>query len=238
MSAPPISAAVLSARREAGAGLRLVTLTPPLAITQAYRAPGQYIEVRAGPKSGYFALAGEVGAPVWEVLVRNNGDASDALTTAPVGTSFEIAGPLGRGFPIERAHDRPLVVAVAGSALAVSRPILRRRCELGQADTTTVYVGAKTAQDVPLASEVAEWARAGARVVLCLSRPDSDDPTVLPEASRRAGWVQRAISQESSLYDGSARGPSLVFAAGPLEMLSELRELAARQGGLEVVTNV
>src|SRR5690606_4203030 len=39
VSAPPISAAVLSARREAGAGLRLVTLTPPLAITQAYRAP-------------------------------------------------------------------------------------------------------------------------------------------------------------------------------------------------------
>lgn len=245
MIAQPVSSAILSARRDAGAGLRLVTLTPPLDVAQAYRAPGQYIEVRSPNGSGYFALAGEVGAPTWEVLVRSNGDASDALTEAPEGTVFELAGPLGRGFPLERGHDRALVVAVAGSALAVARPVMGDRCALGLAPATTVYIGAKTARDVPLASEVASWARAGARVVLCLSRPDVDDAAILPEASRKPGWVQRVIAEEIASLGRSEREPVLAFAAGPFGMLDELRALAASHAHatdsappFEIVTNV
>lgn len=227
MSSPQTSSAVLSARRDAGAGLRLVTLSPAPEIARAYRAPGQYIDVRSPRGSGYFALAGELGAPAWEVLVRSNGDASDELVEAPLGTAFELSGPLGTGFPLERGHGRPLVVAVAGSALAVSRPILRHRCATGQAATTTVYIGAKTAQDVALASEVSAWARAGARVVLCLSRPEQDDPAALPEAQRRRGWVQRVIGEDiASLGVAAGEAPLLTFAAGPFGMLGDLRALA------------
>ena len=39
--------AVLTERRASGPGLSLVTLTPSLDHALAYRAPGQYIEVRA-----------------------------------------------------------------------------------------------------------------------------------------------------------------------------------------------
>ena len=231
--------AVLTERRDTGAGLSLVTLTPSLDHAMAYRAPGQYIEVRA-EANGYFVLAGEIGAPSWELLVRTNGGASDALTASPEGTVFDVVGPLGRGFPLERARGRHLVVAVAGSALAVTRPILRDRIARREGRSTSVYIGARTAKDVALPHDVAGWAHAGARVVLCLSRPELDERNVLPDARRAVGYVQNVLAQDvaSGLIEGG-----LVFAAGPAGMLDELRDLPARAASknaatLEVITNV
>jgi len=230
----------------------LVTLTPPAELAHAYRAPGQYIKVHA-ESGGYFVLASEVGAPSWELLVRNSGGAADALTRAPEGTVFDVTGPLGAGFPLERARDKPLVVAVVGSALAVARPILRERIAQDACASTSIYIGARSARDVPLPGEVAGWGRAGARLVLCLSRPDLDDPSVLGEAARSAGWVQHVLAAEVA---AGRITHGLVFAAGPAGMLEEIRTLptrrpaASKEDGravegeagaadvLEVVTNV
>jgi NAD(P)H-flavin reductase len=236
----PTFPAVLTDRRDSGAGLALVTLTPALDRAQTYRAPGQYIEVRASA-NGYFVLAGEVGAPSWELLVRANGGASDALTGSPEGTVFDVAGPLGTGFPLARAHGRPLVVAVAGSALAVTRPILRDRVARREGPLTSVYIGARTVHDVALAREVAGWVHAGARVVLCLSRSEVDDrdSRILTEARRASGYVQNVLVTD--VVEGVV-SEGLVFAAGPAGMLEELRELerspSARAAKLEVITNV
>ncbi|MBX3258921.1 MAG: hypothetical protein KIS78_16570 [Labilithrix sp.] len=230
----PSFPAVLTARRDSGAGLHLVTLTPALVHAQAYRAPGQYIEVRA-QANGYFVLAGEIGAPSWELLVRTNGGASDALTGAPEGTVFDVVGPLGAGFPLERAAGRPLVVAVAGSALAVTRPILRDRIARREGPSTSVYIGARTAREVALAEEVAGWVNAGVRVVLCLSRPEIDDPRILDAASRANGYVQAVLVRD--VRDGVV-SDGLVFGAGPAGMLDELRSLPSAARALEVVTNV
>jgi NAD(P)H-flavin reductase len=245
-AAPGRAQAVLTARRDAGGGVSLITLTPPPELARAYRAPGQYIKVHA-ESGGYFVLASEIGAPSWQLLVKNSGGAADALTRAPEGTTFEVTGPLGTGFPLERARDKPLVVAVAGSALAAARPILRERIAQRACASTSLYIGARSARDVPLVGEVAGWGRAGARLVLCLSRPDTDDPALLAEAVRRSGWVQHVLAEE--LAAGRITH-GLVFAAGPAGMLEEIRTLPSRrpergaehgQGeadALEVVTNV
>jgi NAD(P)H-flavin reductase len=230
-SEPPDGTVVLTARRDAGAGLQLLTLTPPPALARAYRAPGQFIKVHAdsvGAESpGYFVFAGEVGAPSWELLVRNSGGAADLLSTAPEGTTLPISGPLGTGYPLDRAQGKNLVVAVVGSALAVARPILRERIARRECARTHLYIGARSGADVPLAGEVVGWARAGARLVLCLSRPDTDDPRVLPGIPRRRGWVQQVVAED--LRDGLFAN-ALLFAAGPQGMLEETRALA-RGGG-------
>ncbi|HVJ91745.1 MAG TPA: hypothetical protein VM580_18215 [Labilithrix sp.] len=226
--------AILTARRDAGADLTLVTLTPSGDHAHAYRAPGQYIQVRAA-ENGYFVLAGEIGAPSWELLVRMNGGASDALLRSPEGTAFEVAGPLGSGFPLERACGRHLIVAVAGSALAVTRPILRDRVARREGASTTVYVGARSPNEVALATEVAGWVDAGARVVLCLSRPQGGDGGALKNVACRRGYVQRIMSEDIA---SGAVTSGLVFAAGPGGMLEELKGLATTAGSLEVITNV
>jgi NAD(P)H-flavin reductase len=231
--------AVLTARRDAGGGVNLVTLTPPIERAPGYRAPGQYIQVHA-EGGGYFAFAGEVGAPSWELLVRNAGGASDALTNAPEGTTFDVSGPLGVGFPVERARGASLIVAVVGSALAVARPILRERIAERAFDATTLYLGVRTPKELPLASEVAGWGHAGIRLMLCLSRPDLDEPHLLAEAVRRHGYVQTVLAED--VVAGRVSG--LVFAAGPPDMLEQIRQLATRQASgensptLEVWTNV
>ena len=96
----------------------------------------------------------------------------------------------------------------------------------------TVYIGVRSAKEIPLADEVAGWAHAGVRLVLCRSRAAEDDLGLLPEAVRAEGYVQRVI--QADIASGRL-GSDLVFAAGPAEMLETLRGLATAT--LEVVTN-
>jgi NAD(P)H-flavin reductase len=235
--------AILTERRDSGAGLKLVTLTPARERAVEYRAPGQYIEVQTTTNgvlaNGYFVLASELGAPSWELLVRKNGGASDALTGCPEGTVFDIVGPLGVGFPLERARGRSLVVAVAGSALAVTRPILRDRIARREGTATSVYIGVRSVDDLALAPEVAGWVHAGVRVVLCLSKGELDNAAAPLTTTRRArGYVQNVLAND--VIEGVVAG--MVFAAGPSGMLAELRSLAegkaAGRDALEVITNV
>jgi NAD(P)H-flavin reductase len=165
-----------------------------------------------------------------------NGGASDALLAAPEGSEVRISGPLGMGFPLAEAHGRPLVVAVAGSALAVTRPILRERIARREGPSTSIYIGARSIHEVPLAHEVSAWMHAGARVVLCLSRGDERPPGAARElagARRASGYVQGVFAND--IAEGLV-SEARVFAAGPRSMLEELRALA-RPGAIDVHTN-
>lgn len=226
--------AVLSARRDAGGGLTLVSLDVDASLARAYAAPGQYVELRTPRGKGFFVLAGDLGVSPWELLVRNAGDAADAVVTAELGTSFDVKGPLGDGFPVDRSRDRHLVVAVVGSALAVARPLLRIRRDEGRARATHVYIGARSAAELPLAEEIEGWARSGAELVLCLSRGElGHDLERLVSARREAGYVQDVVARD---VEGGRIPRALVFAAGPEAMLAAMRDLPNRV--LEVVTNV
>lgn len=226
--------AVLAARRDAGGGLTLVGLDVDASIARGYAAPGQYIELRTERGNGFFVLAGSLGVSPFELLVRNAGDAADVLVNSAIGTALEVSAPLGDGFPADRATGRELVVAVVGSALAVARPLVTRRLDELAAPHTHVYVGARSAGDVPLIEEVEAWGAAGVEVVLCLSRAELEhERTRLPFARRAAGYVQDVVARD---VEGGRLSGALVFAAGPAAMLTAIRGLP--DGVLEVVTNV
>lgn len=231
-----MSSAVLSARADAGNGLLLVGLDVAPELARAYARPGQYIEVKTPRGNGYFVLAGLPSATRWELLVRNAGEAADALHVLPLGEALDVSSPLGLGFPIDEAEDRPLVVAVVGSALAVARPIMEVRLAADKASSTYLYLGVRAARDVPLMDEVDAWIRAGVHVVLCLSKAELDhDRAVLSRASRRPGYVQHVL--EKAFEDEEFRENALVVAAGSEAMLGELRGFGSERG-LDVVTNI
>jgi NAD(P)H-flavin reductase len=226
--------AVLAARRDAGGGLTFIGLDVDPSLARGYAAPGQYVELRTARGKGYFVLAGPLGRSPFELLVRNAGDAADVLVTSPLGTELEVTPPLGDGFPADRATGRQLVVAVVGSALAVARPLVARRIDERVADRTHVYIGARSALDVPLPEEVEAWGAAGVEVVLCLSRAELEhDRARLAFARRAAGYVQDAVAHDC---EGGHLAGALVFAAGPAGMLTAMRGLPGSV--LEVVTNV
>jgi NAD(P)H-flavin reductase len=225
----------VSARRAAGGPLWLATLEVTPGQAAAYVAAGQYVKVKTPAGNGYFALASEPGKSPFELLVRNNGDASAVLTTEPLPFEVELEGPLGAGFPFARAAGRQLIVAVVGSAIAVARPLLRSRIASGEGGRTHLFVGARAPSDVPLRDEVEAWSEQ-AHVTLCLSRAEvAHELDVLPRARRRAGYVQAALAALGS--------DAVVFAAGPAAMLSDIRALGAERGAdrhpapLDVFTN-
>lgn len=232
-----MATAVLSARRDAGGGLLLVSLDVAPELSRAYARPGQYVEVKVERGNGYFVLAGDVGRSPWELLVRNAGDAADALVTASFGAPIEISSPLGDGFPTA-PPERVLTVVVVGSAFAVARPVVRQRISAGAARRTHVYIGVRNVADVPLGDEIATWASAGVRVVLCLSRDaTAADAAAVALASlpRARGYVQQVV--DDALAGGRIPPDGLVVAAGPEAMLADMRALGGARG-VEVVTNV
>ena len=198
---------------------------------------------------GYFVLASEVGASPWELLVKNAGDAADALTTLPLGSTLEIVGParcrLLRASGWKRRH---VAIAVVGSALGVARPVLARRIRGSVAGSTHLFLGVRAPTDVPIAQEVEAWSAQGrARRALPLARrgpPPSGDRC---RAARRvAGYVQHALAR--ALEAGDVPHGTLVIAAGPDAMLADMRALGTGTSpsegavlagpSIEVLTNV
>ena len=239
--------AILSARHDAGGDLFLVSLDVGADVARAYTTPGQYVEVRTASGKGYFVLASEVGDAPWQLLVKNAGDAADALVTLPLGSALEVIGPLGAGFSTSRMESRHVVIAVVGSALGVARPVLGRRIRDGVATSTHLFLGVRAPTDVPILGEVERWAEQGVRVVLCLSRGELDHhPEVAKRVHRVAGYVQNALVR--ALQAGDVPHGTLVIAAGPDAMLAELRALgrgtSSSEGAvlaapsIEVLTNV
>jgi anaerobic sulfite reductase subunit B len=231
--------AVLSSRRDVGGGLLLVELAVEDALADAYVAPGQYIKVTLPGASGYFVLASQVGTSPWELLVKNAGDAADALIRLPLGSAITLDGPLGKGFPGSLAPSRGVVVAVVGSALGVARAVVEARIAAGAARATSVLVGVRAPTDLPIEAELAAWCAHGVDVVLCLSRGEiAHHVEVLPRARRAAGYVQRVLAR--AVEAGEIPVGVLVVVAGPSAMLSDMRALAdsTPAARLEISTNV
>jgi NAD(P)H-flavin reductase len=171
--------------------------------------------------------------------VKNAGDAADALTTLPLGSTLTLEGPLGKGFPGSLTSTRAVVVAVVCTALGVARAVVEARIAQGVARATSVLVGVRAPTDLPIEAELAAWCANGVDVVLCLSRAEvAHHLEVLPGARRASGYVQRALARAVEAAEIPAG--ALVVVAGPSAMLSDMRALAdaAPAARLEVTTNV
>ena len=231
--------AVLSSRRDVGGDLFLVRLDVGPDHAAAYVAPGQYVAVKAGAESGFYVLASEPGVAPFELLVRNAGSASTLFVDREVGGVVDVSLPLGRGFPRATTAGRPLVVAVVASALGVARAVAQARIAEGASQVTEVYVGVRAAVDVPFRANVEAWLDAGIRVVLCLSRTELEQHReILPRADRAPGYVQAVLGR--ALDEGRIASGTVVAAAGPEGMLTDLRASASAYGAasVELLTNI
>jgi CDP-4-dehydro-6-deoxyglucose reductase len=213
----------LVARGDAGGGLSLLTLELEPGVAATYVAPGQYVEVRAGGETGYFVLANEPGAPVWEMILRAGGGASDVLLAMATGGPVEVTRAIGAGFPMPQARGRHVLVALSGTGVAAARPLVRRRIADGDAARTRLLVGVRTRAELPLERDLEAWAAAGVRVLICLSQAEDglDDPPFV------RGYVQDVLRLRPE-----SRPPAgaHIFAVGVASMVDALRELAPGMG--------
>jgi NAD(P)H-flavin reductase/NAD-dependent dihydropyrimidine dehydrogenase PreA subunit len=144
-----------------------------------------------------------------ELTIRAVGPATKALTEVKPGEVVGIRGPLGMGWPLERAIGRDIVVVTGGIGLAPLRPlidsVLADRSKFG---TFRLYYGARTRRDMLYKDELAGWA-ASPEVDLQLI-VDRGDPDWLG----RVGVVTQLFDQAT--WEGSKAS---AFICGPEKMM-------------------
>ncbi|MDY7225817.1 NAD-binding oxidoreductase [Hyalangium rubrum] len=202
--------ATLVARSPAADGLTDLTLDvthTPLAGT--HQRPGQYLHVRLpGYEECLFAIASPPGnAGRWDLLVKEGAGLADALVRLPLGAPIEVSRPKGRGFPLELARGKTLLLFATGSGISPIRSVIESirldRQEYGQ---VTLYFGARTPAAFAYERDFVEWERAGVRVVPTVSQPGV------------SGWQGLTGYVQAHLADEPLAPGTLAFICGQQEM--------------------
>lgn len=144
----------------------VVSVTPETADTTTLRLETDDPRLLAGTP-GQFVM---VGVPAFaippisisryhpdglELTVRAAGAATSFLARLRPGATLALRGPLGRGWPMEDAYGRDVVIVAGGIGLAPLRPVmdavLRERHRFVD---IRVYIGARTPRDRLFAREI------------------------------------------------------------------------------------
>ncbi|MEI8257627.1 MAG: hypothetical protein WCJ30_18280 [Deltaproteobacteria bacterium] len=171
---------------------------------------GQYCLLRLDERNieGHFVLIDPPGEGPFRFLLRSGGAAADALRDAESGARVSVRGPLGKGFPIEKAHGRDVLLVSAGSGLAAIRPLLLALEPFG---TRRVWLfhGTRTLDHVPFSDDLRRAQDAGLQLTVAVSGKSE------AAVDRR---VQHAIRRA-----GPDLSNAVAFVSGMQPMIDELR---------------
>ncbi len=183
----------------------------------SYAHPGQYCQLRLGHEAsaGHFVLIDPPGSGPARFLLRSGGETADALRRVHAGTKIHVRGPLGHGFPVEKAHGRDVLLVSAGSGIAAIRPVLMALRPY-DARKIWLYHGTRTLEHVAFADELQRAQRDGLHLTI----------TVSGAGSRGLGdRVQHAI-----VRDRIDLSSAVAFVSGMTAMIDELRVELPRLG--------
>jgi 2-polyprenylphenol hydroxylase and related flavodoxin oxidoreductases len=144
-----------------------------------------------------------------DLTIRSVGPATAALTSLTSGAEVSLRGPLGRGWPIETAVGRDVVIVAGGIGLAPLRPlidaIVADRPRFG---AVRLYLGARTPRDRLFVAEMNALA----------GRPDLEVAEIVdragPEWLGRVGIVTQLF--DHAPWDGTR---ATAFMCGPERMM-------------------
>jgi NAD(P)H-flavin reductase len=222
-AAPLATARVLDAWDETRT-LRGVRGVLPPELAAAHDRPGQVVKLHTPAGDAYFALASAPSLDgTVELLLKRGGRVADAaIASAQPGGALDISAPFGKGFPVEEAHGRHVLLFAAGSGIAPMRAlvqhVLSRRVDF---DRVTLFYGQRHGADFAYRREHLAWERGGVRVVLCPSHEDEAWPGV-------RGRVQEVA--QTLGFGGSPPESSVAFVCGMTAMVDEVKATLARAG--------
>lgn len=177
-------------------------------IARKYERPGQVVVLRPnGTDQVYMALASSPGDETLELLV---GPAAVEKLQPKVGLEIALDPPMGKGFPLEMAEGKDVLLFAVGSALAPIRPVIEAlRKNRGDYGRVVLYVGASTEADFPYQKEYDAWKRDRIDIVRAISKP----------------WVQDLFAKDpGDLEDAVA------FVCGMKEMVEGVTNVLVKAG--------
>lgn len=221
----------LVSRAQAAAGQLRVALSVDPTTRAEHRAAGQFLELYPDTADhGYFALLNAPGeGELLELLVRTDapsgGEAAARLTAAALGDAIPLRGPLGAGFPLERAAGRGLRVVCTGTAIAPARAAV----VAFEGAVLSLDYGVRSDDHVALRSELDRFAARGIAVAIHRSTPGASGPVgPVAQDGLEARWDEGAAAREA------------VLVVGQPELAEDVRRRWVLRGGdpRHVLTNV
>jgi NAD(P)H-flavin reductase len=181
--------------------------------------PGQFVMVeQPGFPPLPISVSRVADGALW-LTIRAAGPATAAAIALRPGAQLGLRGPLGRGWPIERAVGRDVVIVAGGIGLAPVRPIidavLRDRDRFRH---LLLAYGARTPGDRLYTAEMATWADGGMVVNEIVDRAG-------PDWLGRVGIVTQLLDQR----DWRDR-PAAAFVVGPERMMQATVATLAERG--------
>ena len=205
----------------AAEGLVSVTLDVPKGVAGSHVSPGQYVKLAIeGVGEGFFAIASraEPNEHRFEVLLKLGTALTDAVAKLERGSALRTSAALGKGFPIDRAVGKDLVLVATGSGISPVRSVIEtvmaRREDFG---VVSLYFGVRTPGSFAYRRSFDEWRAAKIEVYPVVSRPQDSGWTGL------TGYVQSHL--------GGVHVPTAIaFLCGQKAMVTAVREALAGLG--------
>ena len=204
--------------------LHAVRLALPPTLAREHRRPGQIVKVGTDDGEAFYALA---SAPARsgeaDLLVKRGGPVGDRVIADAAGARrLRVTAPFGRGFPVEEAEGRDVLLFAAGAGIAPIRAVVQHLAAHRDGFARAVlFYGQRHGSEFAYAREREAWEAGGVEVVLCPSREDD-------------AWIGvRGRVQEvaRTLGFGGARPAEVVaFAAGMTAMVDDVRHTLAAAG--------
>lgn len=205
----------------AAEGLVHVVLEVPSEVAASHAIPGQYVKLSpASGGEGFFAIASGPGAASDRVslLIKLGGAVADAIAALPAGAAVRTTKAQGKGFPMDRAGGRDLVLVATGSGVSPVRSVIEaivaRRGDFGK---VSLYHGARTPDAFAYREEWDAWRAAGIDVFPVVSRPQDSGWTGL------TGYVQTHL-------DGVHLTTAIAFLCGQKAMVEAVKKALADKG--------
>ncbi len=155
------------------------------------------------------------------LTIRTEGATTRAITALRPGSQLGLRGPVGRGWPIEEAFGRDVVIVAGGIGLPPLRPlideILKSRGHFGR---VRLFYGARTPNDLLFTEELKAW---GARQDISVG--------VTVDRAQVGTWAG-AVGVVTQLFDREPMDGShtTAFICGPQTMMSATANSLAGRG--------
>jgi NAD(P)H-flavin reductase/NAD-dependent dihydropyrimidine dehydrogenase PreA subunit len=143
-----------------------------------------------------------------ELSIRAAGPATTTLTELALGSTIGLRGPLGRGWPMEAAEGRDLIVVAGGIGLSPLRPAIDAvLTDPERYRALRIYHGARTPVDRPHVDDQVAWSASGLDVGVIVDRAD-------------ATW-RGPVGVVTNLFDGARWDgrEAVAFVCGPERMM-------------------
>ncbi len=185
-----------------------------------HSVPGQCVKLSLdGKGEAYFAIASGPGkGPTLEFLVKRGAPLADALCDSPVGGQVRVSAVLGRGFPLEKARGKDVLLFATGSGISAIRSVIAQiRKERDAYGAVTLYFGVRTPSSFAYESELTDWERSRIRVVRTVSRPGN------------SGWQGLTGYVQAHIGDVDVSN-AVAFLVGQKAMVKEVTEALEKRG--------